>query len=62
MRTESEEREVVEGSGGLPPVEEARKPDPCTEVGMKYFSLKGCWMVAEEVTFVTITLSNYILL
>merc|ERR1712241_1274813 len=32
MRTESEEREVVEGGGGLPPVEEARKPDPCTEV------------------------------
>merc|ERR1712241_574113 len=32
MRTESEEREVGEGGGGLPPVEEARKPDPCTEV------------------------------
>ena len=37
MRTESEEREVVEGGGGLPPVEEARKPDPCTEVGMTFF-------------------------
>jgi len=44
MRTESEEREVVDGGepvvealneGGepvLPPAEEARKPDPCTEV------------------------------
>ena len=37
MRTESEEREVGEGGGGLPPVEEARKPDPCTEVGMTFF-------------------------
>ena len=62
MRTESEEREVVEGGGGLPPVEEARKPDPCTEGGMKYFSLKGCWVVAEEVMFVTIASRNYILL
>ena len=42
MRTESEEREVVDGGepvveGGepvLPPAEEARKPDPCTEVPM----------------------------
>merc|ERR1719234_41559 len=35
MRTESEEREVVEnveGGAVLPQVEEARKPDPCTEV------------------------------
>jgi len=33
MRTESEEREVVEGGEPvLPPAEEARKPDPCTEV------------------------------
>jgi len=33
MRTESEEREVVEGGAPvLPPAEEARKPDPCTEV------------------------------
>jgi len=37
MRTESEEREVVENNveGGvtaLPQAEEARKPDPCTEV------------------------------
>jgi len=33
MRTESEEREVVEGGGAvLPQTEEARKPDPCTEV------------------------------
>ena len=36
MRTESEEREVVEGGEPvLPPAEEARKPDPCTEVPMK---------------------------
>lgn len=36
MRTESEEREVVEGGEPvLPPAEEARKPDPCTEVSMK---------------------------
>ena len=62
MRTESEEREVVEGGGGLPPVEEARKPDPCTEVGMTFCFMKRCWVVAEEVMFVTITLSNYILL
>ena len=35
MRTESEEREVVEGGGAvLPQTEEARKPDPCTEVGL----------------------------
>merc|ERR1719239_1560308 len=33
MRTESEEREVVERGGAvLPQTEEARKPDPCTEV------------------------------
>jgi len=33
MRTESEEREVVEGGAAvLPQTEEARKPDPCTEV------------------------------
>merc|ERR1711971_401923 len=37
MRTESEEREVADNNveGGvavLPQVEEARKPDPCTEV------------------------------
>merc|ERR1712233_32145 len=33
MRTESEEREVVEGGEPvLPTPEEARKPDPCTEV------------------------------
>ena len=35
MRTESEEREVVEGGEPvLPTPEEARKPDPCTEVGL----------------------------
>ena len=35
MRTESEEREVVEGGAAvLPQTEEARKPDPCTEVGL----------------------------
>jgi len=33
MRTESEEREVVDGGAHvLPQAEEARKPDPCTEV------------------------------
>jgi len=33
MRTESEEREVVDGGAHVPPqAEEARKPDPCTEV------------------------------
>merc|ERR1712032_565539 len=33
MRTESEEREVVEGGAAvLPQTEEGRKPDPCTEV------------------------------
>merc|ERR1719216_95871 len=32
MRTESEEREVAEGEPVLPQAEEARKPDPCTEV------------------------------
>ena len=61
MRTEREEREVVEGGGGLPPVEEARKPDPCTEVGMIFF-MKRCWVVAVEVMFVTIALSHNIVL
>ena len=35
MRTESEEREVVDGGAHVPPqAEEARKPDPCTEVSL----------------------------
>ena len=41
MRTESEEREVVEGGAAvLPQTEEARKPDPCTEVGLMMIVMK----------------------
>ena len=53
MRTESEEREVEAGgaaaleAGGavLPQAEEARKPDPCTEVGLMVITLVTVMMI-----------------
>ena len=46
MRTESEEREVVDGGAHVPPqAEEARKPDPCTEVGLMVITLVTVMMI-----------------
>ena len=46
MRTESEEREVVDGGAHVPPqAEEARKPDPCTEVGLMVITLVTVMMM-----------------
>ena len=46
MRTESEEREVVDGGAQVPPqAEEARKPDPCTEVGLMVITLVTVMMM-----------------